>query len=187
MKKINKPELIEILARNSFFVLNTHIFKNNLFDFTFLYSDVISKGIIIKEYNDEESLKSVNQEVVLVKEILKKLNYNVWNVYYFVLIDIGYEQNKKFYSIERDSRNMRKYILQTVEDVKRVPFLEVVSNSEKEKKVLIDFHGFIEDSKDIEINNIVTEIINCEGEYKELSKQKIRNILKEKLSQGENL
>ncbi|PIC87426.1 hypothetical protein CSV72_05515 [Sporosarcina sp. P20a] len=186
MRNFNKPELLEILAKNNFFVKNSHVFKHNLSQYTFLYNVDIAKGIIIKEYSKEEDLKSVNADILSLRELLKKLSYNVWNVYYFILINNETEQNRKLYNIERDSRNMRKYILQTIEDLERVPFLNLKHNTE-DPNISFGFYDLIENVQDIEIKKTIKEIVNSEGEYRELSKQKLRGILKENLLQGEML
>ncbi|TNV69738.1 ABC-three component system middle component 1 [Trichococcus shcherbakoviae] len=187
MKKFSKAELIEYFAENEFFVINTHIFSQNTSKYVFLYNETISKGIVLKDYNTEEELKTINEEIYLVRETLKELKFNIWNIYYFILVNNESEKNRKIYSIERDSRNMRKYVIQSLDDVNRVPFFKIKPSSEVDSSILIDFYGFIEDSQDTEINNVIAEIINSEGEYGELSKQKIRGILREKLSQGETL
>ena len=184
--KLNKSRLIEILAENNFFVENSHVFKPDPSEYTFLYNKLVSRGIVIKEYNVEIDFKNVNEEAALVKEILKKMKYNIWNMYYFVLINTD-NQIKKNYIIERDYRNMRKYLIQSVEDLKRIPFLEKTTGLEEEINLSIDYCDLIESSQDQEINKIIKNIVCLEGEYVELSKQKIRNILKDNLSRGELL
>lgn len=186
MQRLIVPELVEILAENNFFVGLSEIFVPDLSPYTFLYNENNKKGIIIKEYslNEEGVTKKINSDVIQIRNMLNQLNYNVWNMYYFV-VNTDKVSKKNIYTVERDYRSLRKYVISSLKDLNRVPF--ILYNSKKENKFNIAGSLFNDllDSQDKEVKNIIHDIIINRGEYEDFKRLKIQEILNKNLSQGE--
>ena len=82
--------------------------------------------------------------------------------------------NEKYYYIERDVRNLRKYVIQTEMDILRLPFLDI-SNSNKEAKQVEESLYFTSEK----INELYLSIRNKGGEQKKLTNAEINKILEE--------
>ncbi|WP_330162647.1 ABC-three component system middle component 1, partial [Streptococcus pneumoniae] len=63
-----------------------------------------------------------------IREIIKNhVEYNLWNTYLLVLVDINLF-NEKYYYVERDVRNLRKYVIQNEKDISRIPFINMAEH-----------------------------------------------------------
>lgn len=187
MININKERLLEIIAQNDFFVSEINIFGDSLPQVAFSYNDKTSRGIIVGEYKSVKQLKNINEDVYMAKEILKNLNYNTWNIYFLILFNQEEYTDKSVFNLERDSRNMRKYVILSIADLKRIPFLSSIVNQLEDTSEKLLLYGEIEKSEDKEINDFLFDLIHYKGEYKELSYQKIKEILQNNLNLGEKL
>lgn len=186
MNYLIAPKIVEILTQNNFFVELSEIFTPDLSPFTFLYNKKNEKGIIMCEYslNQEGIAKKINQDVSEVRGQLNRADYNVWNIYYFI-INIDEVNNKNIYTIERDYRNMRKYVICSAKDLNRIPFIKCTSEKNKHLDIFEFKSSNPSENIDVEIENLVDDIKKNKGEYLEFSRTKIKEILNNNLLQGE--
>lgn len=184
---MNKASLLEIIAKDNFLVQESAYFDDKFIDkrFVFTWNEETEKGILIREYISNDELSKLDEEVHLVRDLLRKKEYNIWNIYYFILLNLENNPAKKLYNLERDSRNMRKYVILSSQDLLRVPFLNT-QNKENSFESL-DFWSLFENTGDIEIDKFIQRVIEDEGEYKKLSNQKIRKVLTDTISKGDYL
>lgn len=65
--------------------------------------------------------------------IKKQDRYNLWNTYLLILVNKN-PFNERYYYIERDIRNLRKYVIQNEDDILRIPFIDSLENSINQKQ-----------------------------------------------------
>ncbi|HGA1247765.1 TPA: hypothetical protein ACIRHK_002025, partial [Streptococcus suis] len=93
---------------------------------------------------------------------------------YFLILINKNSFNEKYYYIERDVRNLRKYVIQNEMDILRLPFLEI-SNSNKKTKQVEESISFTSEK----IKELYLGIRNKGGEQKKLTNAEINKILEE--------
>lgn len=184
---MKKQKLIEFFIDNDFNVSESDKFKPDNSEFSFMYNKEIHKGVIIKAYELFEgtlNTKDVLEDVRFTKSILSNKNYNIWNIYYLILIEEDIDFDNRNYSIERNYKNLRKYIIHSESDLKRIPFLESAFNDSESFSIGSDLYDLIINTEEDESDLIIKEIINNDGEHFEISKKKIENIIKTNLVGG---
>lgn len=178
---LNKIKAIEYLLKENFQVEKSEKFIEFDEETVFLnnYSSKIS--VVLKEYQKFQEEKII-EDVVKTRAFLRNLDINIWNTYYLILLDneLNYfEDVKKYYSIEKNSKGIRKYLLVNNNDFIRMPFLEKKTSLSKET---LDFKKSIHEltvSKDEDINNLIEWIFDNNGEFDTIK----RNILKGKVKE----
>lgn len=155
------------------------------------YKDVTIQGIEYRTFYDEVNgnlLIIYNEQIIQnhllreeinniaknIREVIKKYTkYNLWNTYFLIVVNKN-SFNEKYYYIERDVRNLRKYVIQTEMDILRLPFLDI-SNSNKEAKQVEESLYFTSEK----INELYLSIRNKGSEQKKLTNAEINKILEE--------
>ncbi|MGT2625116.1 ABC-three component system middle component 1 [Streptococcus thoraltensis] len=155
------------------------------------YKDVTIQGIEYRTFYDEVNgnlLIIYNEQIIQnhllreeinniaknIREVIKKdTRYNLWNTYFLILVNKN-SFNEKYYYIERDVRNLRKYVIQNEMDILRLPFLEI-SNSNKKNKQVEESISFTSEK----IKELYLDIRNKGGEQKKLTNAEINKILEE--------
>ena len=155
------------------------------------YKDITIQGIEYRTFYDEVNgnlLIIYNEQIIQnhllreeinniaknIREVIKKsMKYNLWNTYFLIVVNKN-SFNEKYYYIERDVRNLRKYVIQTEMDILRLPFLDI-SNSNKEVKQVEESLYFTNEK----INELYVSIRNKGGEQKKLTNAEINKILEE--------
>lgn len=155
------------------------------------YKDITVQGIEYRTFYDEVNgnlLIIYNEQIIQnhllreeinnisknIREVIKKsTKYNLWNTYFLIVVNKN-SFNEKYYYIERDVRNLRKYVIQTEMDILRLPFLDI-SNSNKEAKQVEESLYFTNEK----INELYVSIKNKGGEQKKLTNAEINKILEE--------
>lgn len=184
---MKKQKLIEFMIKNNFDVRESELFSPENSEFIFMYNAEENKGLVIKEYTLSGGLLSFGEidiDVRVVKSRLHEKNYNVWNIYYLVLVDSNLPINRKNYSIERSYKNLRKYVISSREDLKRIPFLESVFKQTEGTFIVSDLHTLIINSEMDESDFVIKEILINDGEYSEISKKKVDDIIKLTCTRG---
>lgn len=186
MKKSIVPEIVEVLAANNFLVELSEVFIPDMSPFTFLYNDTNQKGVILKEYNlnEEDIVKEINSDVSEVRNKLSNLKYNIWNIYFFI-IDSSQIINKNIYAIERDYRSLRKYVINSSDELNRIPFISYSLKKNLELNISNSLYDELLKSSDKEINNLIQDVLENKGEHIEFKKSKVKELLASNLSKGE--
>lgn len=141
------------------------------------YDEVNGNLLII---HDEQIIQNhllreeINNIAKNIREAIKKYTrYNLWNTYFLIVVNKN-SFSEKYYYIERDVRNLRKYVIQTEMDILRLPFLEI-ANSNKEAEQVEKCINFTSEK----INELYLCIKSKGGEQKKLTNAEINKILEE--------
>ncbi|WP_282675672.1 ABC-three component system middle component 1 [Lactococcus lactis] len=98
--------------------------------FDTFYNEVDGKLIIIfnEQIRQDSSFREeINNVAKDIRDIIKNDNFNLWNAYLLVLVNKN-SFKEKYYYIERDVRNLRKYVIQNENDILRIPFISFEKN-----------------------------------------------------------
>ncbi|WP_281974997.1 ABC-three component system middle component 1 [Halobacillus litoralis] len=131
-------------------------------------------NVIVKEYDIDEISNEVRSDAVDLRTVLNKLGENIWNTYLFVCNKN--RGNDISYSIEKDSIGLRKYIINSEDDFKRIPFLDKDHANKNSDDTFIKLPE-IEDS--LTFKELVESIISNDGLQRELKNNEVKNILAE--------
>lgn len=173
---MNKSETLFLLNDFGYTVTDTEKIGSDFSEYAYTYNEENNIGFIIKEY-EEFNVIEINSDVLKVRTKLKKLNYNVWNTYFLITFKKSSEiykiNHNKVYSIERNPKGLRKYILITEKDVYRIPFIK----SEESNTFDLNFGGNIESIfqiEDEETKKFVQWLIENNGEYAAVNKNDLK-------------
>lgn len=167
---MNSNEILEWLRNHKFEVKYSEFFYPK-----YIFCENNQTNVIIKEYIDNNVSNNIRSDAVDIRSILNKLGENVWNTYF--LIGTKSEQQLISYSIEKDSVGLRKYVINSKADFKRIPSLDIETTL-PEKTIgntdLIKTHS----NKDENINKLIDQIISFDGLQRDLNDNEIVEILK---------
>lgn len=153
-------------------------------DYPTFYDEENWKLIIVynEQITQDDSLREkINNISKSIREIIKNhVEYNLWNTYLLVLVDINLF-NEKYYYVERDVRNLRKYVIQNEKDISRIPFINMAEH--KIDNDGVKGHSY---SPSVQIQDLYKNLMAKDGDRKKLSKSKISETLKELKFLGEN-
>ena len=151
-------------------------------DYPTFYDEANGKLIIVynEQITQDDSLREkINNISKSIREIIKNhVEYNLWNTYLLVLVDINLF-NEKYYYVERDVRNLRKYVIQNEKDISRIPFINMAEH--KIDNDGVKGHSY---SPSVQIQDLYKNLMAKDGDRKKLSK--ISETLKELKFLGEN-
>ena len=153
-------------------------------DYQTFYDETNGKLIIV--YNEQiaqdDSLREkINDISKSIREMIKNhVEYNLWNTYLLVLVDKN-SFNEKYYYVERDVRNLRKYVIQNENDISRIPFINILENKLDNEE--LQGHS---SSPSEQIQDLYKSLIDKDGDRKKLSNFKISETLKELKFLGED-
>ena len=82
--------------------------------------------------------------------------------------------NEKYYYVERDVRNLRKYVIQIANDISRIPFIHITENKLDNEE--IKGHSY---SPSEQMQDLYKSLIDKNGDRQILSYFKISETLKE--------
>lgn len=141
------------------------------------YNNRDGKLIIIYDdqiVQDQTYKESINQTAKEIRDKIKKFSdYNLWNTYLLILVSKN-PLSEKYYYVERDVRNLRKYVLQSEDDILRVPFINVIENvKERHESNNNIYHP------SSELSELYTIFKDNKEKNKKLSMGQIRKILEE--------
>jgi hypothetical protein len=128
-------------------------------------------NIVLKEYDDILP-NQIRSDSVDIRSILNNLNENVWNTYFLITSSSG----EKFipYSLEKDSIGIRKYVINTLDDIKRIPFLDIITMPLGGSDTTnIKLHT----DKSQNLNTIIDHIISFEGLQRDLAEEEVSEIV----------
>ncbi|MGV3266478.1 ABC-three component system middle component 1 [Cytobacillus pseudoceanisediminis] len=176
---MNKSELLEVLDRQKFIVKNTEMFQKNYKEFVYCYNYEKKISLIVKEY-EQFSQSSIVEDVMQVRMLLRANEINIWNSYYIILAPRLSEQaEKKIYSIERNPKGLRKYVITNERDLYRIPFIKL----EQSSGILLNFESSFNDilsSNDQDVIKFLEWIMESQGDTIEIKK----SIIKDKITKS---
>ncbi|WP_193696818.1 ABC-three component system middle component 1 [Streptococcus pneumoniae] len=115
--------------------------------------------------------EEINERAKNIREVIKnETRDNLWNTYLLILINKN-SFNEKYYYIERDVRNLRKYVIQNEMDILRIPFMEISNRNKKTKQVEESISFTSEKIKELYVG-----IRNKGGEQKKLTNAEINKM-----------
>ncbi|WP_430786363.1 ABC-three component system middle component 1 [Virgibacillus flavescens] len=159
--------IIEWLRQNNFKVEQSEEFYP---DYFFCKKDQIN--VIVKEYTDKELSSQVRSDAVDVRTVLNKNGENIWNTYFFICKKS--EEMNIPYSLEKDSIGLRKYVINSPEDFKRIPFLDQENSYSSESEASIKLPRINNSQK---LEKVVERIISIDGLQRELDSNDLESIL----------
>lgn len=138
-------------------------------------------NIAVKYYHYNPSFDLIKVESNKLREELFNLRYNIWNSYVFICVNNNNEDRDFVYLVEKDTKGLRKYVIQTVKDFDRLPFLNT-------KKVASEFTEInsINKINNSEVNTILEYIKINQGTEKKLSLTEIDYIVNKMLNRVTN-
>jgi hypothetical protein len=159
-------DLLDWLRSNEFQVEHSEFFHPK-----FIFCKKEHTNVIIKEYNNSQEVSQVRSDAVDVRSILTRVGENAWNTYFLVC-----NSSTDYilpYSIEKDSVGLRKYIINSYEDFKRIPFLD---DREYQQEVIDDI-GQVKIFDKENMDEIVEHIVGMDGLQRELEEKEVMEIL----------
>lgn len=79
-------------------------------------------NVIVKQY-EELNVEVVKLDAVNIRLFIVEAGRNIWNSYFLACLNNS-PSKLDVCTLERDSRSVRKYIIQAEEDLYRIPFLD---------------------------------------------------------------
>lgn len=157
----------EWLRDNGFKVYYAEVFYPD-----FIFFNKNQMNIIVKEYSLENLAKNVRSDAVDIRHLLSDINKNIWNTYLFICSD---NKDKDItYEIERDSVGIRKYVINSEKDLKRIPYLDTTSSTFNKTDNLISLP---EISTNCKLETLINEIIIYEGFHRKLNNSEVDKIV----------
>lgn len=160
-------DVLEWLRKYEFNIQHSeHFYPKN---YVFCKKD--QTNIVIKEYGDILP-SQIRSDSVDIRSILNNLNENVWNTYF--LLTSSSEEKLIPYSLEKDSIGIRKYVINTLDDIKRIPFLDIITMPQGGTDATnITIHT----NKNPNLNTIIDYIISFEGLQRDLAEDEVSEIV----------
>ncbi|OFN99562.1 hypothetical protein [Streptococcus sp. HMSC070B10] len=163
ISQINKAQYKEITIEGIEYRTFYNKVNGNLL---IIYNEQIIQNHLLRE--------EINNIAKSIREVIKEYTkYNLWNTYFLIVVNKN-SYNEKYYYIERDVRNLRKYVIQTEMDIFRLPFLDILNSNKEAKQVEESLYFTSEKIKELYLG-----IRNKGGEQKKLTNAEINKILEE--------
>ena len=163
ISQINKAQYKEITIEGIEYRTFYNKVNGNLL---IIYNEQIIQNHLLRE--------EINNIAKSIREVIKEYTkYNLWNTYFLIFVNKN-SFNEKYYYIERDVRNLRKYVIQTEMDIFRLPFLDILNSNKEAKQVEESLYFTSEKIKELYLG-----IRNKGGEQKKLTNAEINKILEE--------
>jgi hypothetical protein len=160
-------DVLEWLRKYEFNIQHSEHFYSR--DYVFCKKD--QTNIVLKEY-DDISPNQIRSDSVDIRSILNELHENVWNTYF--LITSSSDKKLIPYSLEKDSIGIRKYVINTLDDIKRIPFLDIIT---------MPIGGYdtsnimLHTNKSQNLNTIIDHIISFDGLQRDLAEDEVSEIV----------
>jgi len=163
ISQINKAQYKEITIEGIEYRTFYNKVNGNLL---IIYNEQIIQNHLLRE--------EINNIAKSIREVIKEYTkYNLWNTYFLIVVNKN-SYNEKYYYIERDVRNLRKYVIQNEMDILRLPFLDILNSNKEAKQVEESLYFTSEKIKELYLG-----IRNKGGEQKKLTNAEINKILEE--------
>lgn len=97
--------------------------------------------VFLQQWDETISLETILDECQRSREMIMKMGGNPWNSYYLLCADNDDLEEQNVYLIEHNSLAMRKYVIRSEYDLKRIPFLDmlnVVENIEANRMNIVN-------------------------------------------------
>jgi len=164
---MNYREILEWLRCHNFEVGHSEFFHPN-----YVFCKKEQTNVVIKEYSDTNITNQIRSDAVDIRSTLNKLGENVWNTYFLVCTNSNFKSIP--YSIEKDSVGLRKYVINSTIDFKRIPFLDISTTLEDD-----DSNNDIKiySTQNDNLNSVIDYIISLDGLQKDLKEAEMNEIL----------
>lgn len=173
---MNKTTFINIISTKNYEIINdTKLIKDNPEEFLYCENNLTKKILIAKEYTEINS-KIILEDVSRVKKILRSNNYNIWNSYFLILLSIS--DITKSYTIERNSKGLRKYVINEASDLYRIPFIKEESSGPNELNFSKSLNEILS-TDDPDLKEIYDWMIKKDASYTDLGSREIQNKVNE--------
>ncbi|MBX9987158.1 ABC-three component system middle component 1 [Priestia aryabhattai] len=134
-------------------------------------------NIAIKYYHNNPGFDLIKVESHKLRETLFKLGYNIWNSYMFICPNNDEDDKDFVYLVEKDTGGLRKYVIQTIKDFDRIPFLNVQKSTNKFNEI-----NAIDKTNSSEVNTILEYLKENRGMEKKLSVNEVDYIVRKMLN-----
>ncbi|MBU8852751.1 ABC-three component system middle component 1 [Priestia megaterium] len=118
---MNSYEATYIRLKEKEFVQEKESIINNLGLATFRKDHIY---IIIQNLDLGMKVEDIKEESIRIREKLHESKINVWNTYYVLCADEEVIDVEYLFFVEREPSGLRKYVINEVEDLNRIPFLD---------------------------------------------------------------
>lgn len=146
--------------------------NSNIFYPEYYFCERNEINLIVKEYDQKNLKKEIRSDSVDLRRKLNELGINVWNSY-LIICSKDLQENLT-YTIEKDAVGIRKYVINSIEDFKRIPFLDEKHSNEDSG---MDVFFSLENTEEKEFGELIDLIIENEGLQKTLKDDEIMSIL----------
>lgn len=164
---MNYSEILEWLREHDFEIKHSEFFHPN-----YVFCKKEQTNVVLKEYSDSSVSKQIRSDAVDIRSILNKIGVNVWNTYF--LICSSSSSKSIPYSTEKDSIGLRKYVINSADDFKRIPFLDMSTSQEGDDS---DNEIKIYSDQNDNLNSMIDYIISVDGLQKDLKEEEMNEIL----------
>lgn len=94
-----------------------------------LYQSNIN-NIILKKIHSVIELSSIKEYSQKIRNIVSNSDFNLFNTYLLICIDMEELDYETFFMIERDTSSLRKYVIRNEMDLNRIPFLDGIKGDQ---------------------------------------------------------
>ena len=116
---------------------------------------------VILEYSDSGTdAQKIKAACLAQRDILLELGVNVWNSYYLLCSNENQFDDEFVYTIEHDPVAMRKYVIRSTNDLRRIPFLD---NSSGREQPLHKLTAHQDENLDEVVRSLISFILENEG------------------------
>ncbi|MGE6598027.1 ABC-three component system middle component 1 [Bacillus proteolyticus] len=165
---MNYSEIIDWLRGHEFEIKHSEFFHPN-----YVFCKKKQTNVVLKEYSDSSVSKQIRSDAVDIRSILNKIGVNVWNTYF--LICTSSSSKSIPYSIEKDSVGLRKYVINSIDDFKRIPFLDITTSNEGDGSNNNEIK--IHSTQNENLNSMIDYIISVDGLQRNLNGEELDEIL----------
>ncbi|MGG1639083.1 ABC-three component system middle component 1 [Paenibacillus sp. NRS-1760] len=133
-----------------------------------------SKFVILQRWEITTTIQRVNEEASILRDSLLRNRMNAWNAYYLICEAGDHPISEEIaYSIERDPKALRKYVIRSALDLQRIPFLDSEELTKKEAS--------IELLTSIQMTKTITQLIEYirqhDGERRKLNQKELETAI----------
>lgn len=121
VKFMNISEVISYIKLKEFELLELDFDESH----PYLFFSKEQFNLVVCSYKNKININELNDEVQSIRTKLIRKNINIWNTYMLILFENEINFDEAFL-IEKNASSLRKYVITSMEDFKRIPFLDNV-------------------------------------------------------------
>ncbi|MEK5141431.1 MULTISPECIES: ABC-three component system middle component 1 [Paenibacillus] len=125
---------------------------------------------ILQRWETEMNTNQIMNEASRMRDLLLRNRLNAWNAYYLLCAGTEAINDEMVYYIEREASALRKYVIRTENDLKRIPFLDInIGNTEGNELNIVEDTSQYGDN----VTRLVEYLRQHNGERAKFSQKKI--------------